>query len=59
MKHVINIGKVGTIRIYIRNRWHSIFSYDWNLINIERSKHQSHIEYRFCLIGIELVFSKG
>lgn len=57
MKHIINIWDNETVRIYIRNRWHDAFSYDWNLINIERSKRQSYIEYRFCLIGFELVVS--
>lgn len=55
MKEVIIIGKVRNLRIFIRNRWTTCFSYNWHLINIERSFHQDRIEYKFCLIGFELV----
>ena len=45
------------VRIFIRNRWTKWFSDKWHLINLERTIMRERIEYKFCLIGFELVIS--
>ena len=54
MKHIINIGEVGNLRIFIRNRWQNAFSFEWYMVNLGRRKLRGRTEYIFSLIGFEL-----
>ncbi len=56
MKMVYSIYSGKKLRIFIRNRWTEHFRYDWPLIAIERARLSGRVEYRFCLIGFELMF---
>ncbi len=55
MKEIITIARFGKTRIFIRNRWTLAFQDTWHLINIERCWLRGRNEYKFCLIGFELV----
>lgn len=55
MKSIIHLFEVGKRRIFIRNRYNDWFFHKWHLISIEREWLQDRKEYRFCLIGFELV----